>query len=153
KLAALLQNANAHGSSDVTPGPGIGDLQQHFLPGTGGYKRQSRLYTANATARVGEAAIVSVSGYQVNKTTRHDDYTPYYSTYTQQYFGVAGAPDIDAIETKKFTQEVRLSLPIGTALDWLIGAFYTHETSSTDQLLGAADPQTGVWRGVLGDFN
>jgi iron complex outermembrane recepter protein len=43
-----------------------------------------------------------------------------------------GVELFQATGTKKFTQEVRLASPNNDTIEWLIGAFYTHEKSAID---------------------
>jgi outer membrane receptor protein involved in Fe transport len=45
--------------------------------------------------------------------------------------------------TKKFSQELRLTMPLGPYVDWLAGAFYTRERSTYDENLLAENPTTG----------
>ena len=47
-------------------------------------------------------------------------------------FRPLGVQVFQATGTKKFTQEFRLSSPNNDTLEWLIGAFYTHENSAID---------------------
>ena len=47
----------------------------------------------------------------------------------------AGVREIADVNIKKFTQEVRLASSTGQALEWQVGAFYTHESSNLDQTL------------------
>lgn len=71
--------------------------------------------------------------------------------YTQAQFGVTGTPLVEDDRTTKFTQELRLSAPIGQNFDWLLGAFYSHEYSDYDFRYMAENPATGA---VLGqDLN
>jgi iron complex outermembrane recepter protein len=48
---------------------------------------------------------------------------------------VAGLAETEAINIKKWTQEFRLASSAGQTLDWQVGAFYTHESSTLDQTL------------------
>jgi len=50
-------------------------------------------------------------------------------TYSQLFYGVAGAPLYTGGSTNKFTQEMRASIPLGERFEWLIGGFYTDEHS------------------------
>jgi iron complex outermembrane recepter protein len=53
----------------------------------------------------------------------------------------------------KFTQELRLSMPIGTHLEWMFGAFYDHESSPGTGTMVSTDPTTGQVAGELGHFS
>lgn len=48
---------------------------------------------------------------------------------------VAGLAETQATDIKKWTQEFRLASAAGQTLEWQVGAFYTHESSSLDQAL------------------
>ena len=63
---------------------------------------------------------------------------------TQPEFGVTGTPLLDDFRTRKFTQEIRALVPIGTQLEWLIGGFYTHEDSPNMQTTLAENATTGA---------
>jgi outer membrane receptor protein involved in Fe transport len=47
----------------------------------------------------------------------------------------AGLGETQAVDIKKWTQEFRLASSAGQTLEWQLGAFYTHESSSIDQTL------------------
>ena len=126
KLGALIQDLTTHGASTALVGSGLGDLQQDLLRGTGANRVRTQLYTATINAKLGRIDLTSVSGYSDEKITGTSDYSPF-----------IGAPTaiFNATETKRFTQEIRLSSTIGSAIDWLVGGFYNHETSPADQQL------------------
>jgi outer membrane receptor protein involved in Fe transport len=48
---------------------------------------------------------------------------------------VAGLAETEMINIKKWTQEFRLASRAGQTLEWQVGAFYTHESSTLDQTL------------------
>jgi outer membrane receptor protein involved in Fe transport len=56
----------------------------------------------------------------------------------------SGAPVYEDVKTSKFTQEVRLTAPIGERAQWRVGGFYNHEDSPNTQLFEATDPATGA---------
>lgn len=144
KLSALIQDLNRHGASDVHVQPGLEDLQQSTLRDTGEYRNKIQAYSANLTASLGRAELTSLSGYSVNSVSTNLDGTPLLGPLTALLFdGVTGTPDPVDSETEKFSQELRLSMPLGPRVDWLLGAFYTHEDISQHQMFLAADPATG----------
>jgi iron complex outermembrane recepter protein len=159
KLSALIQDTKGDGMSEVdvpTAGypqtTGLGDLQQSYLRGTGAYDRKVQAYSATLTAKLGNVDLTSVSGYNINTYSDSYDVTYAYASLTQygvpgtgfNGFGVPGSPAPERDKTNKFTQEVRLSAPIGDTLDWLLGAFYTHEASQYSQNVLAENPDTGA---------
>jgi iron complex outermembrane receptor protein len=130
KLSALLQENNLHGSPLVDASLGSENLDQSFLRGTGGYQQRFQAYSTNIHAKVGVFDLTAVSGYGVNTSSLSYDLTPLYGSSTQASFGVTGSPYFNDLKTSKFSQELRLSAPIGPNLEWLVGAFYTHENST-----------------------
>jgi outer membrane receptor protein involved in Fe transport len=141
KLSALFQETKGDGTSDVTPG--LGDLEQSHLPGTGQRDRKVQSYTANVHASLGQAEFTSISGYSVNEWSQTDDAAAL-AGFTSLFFPSSTATYVSANQTQKFTQEVRLSLPVGQKFDWLLGGYYTHENSPYTQDLRAVVPATGA---------
>src|SRR5262249_37218075 len=91
--------------------------------------------------------ITSVSGYNVNQTSDSIDFTYAYGPI----FG-GGIPVPEGGKTRKFTEEIRASTPIGSHIDWLLGGFYTHENSEGHQSVLQEDLVTGAILGSLGNF-
>jgi outer membrane receptor protein involved in Fe transport len=151
-LSALFQESRGDGASDVDVQPGLGDLQQSYLKGTGGYDRKVQAYSAIVSAKIGDVDITSVSGYNVNSFSDSFDYTYGFDTYTQDQFGVTGTPARINSRTNKFTQELRFSVPLGPKVEWLLGGFYTHEGSQYVENILAANSDTGAIVGFWGAF-
>jgi iron complex outermembrane recepter protein len=143
KVSALVQNTHGFGYNEVQVQPGLGDLQQDFLKGTGGYDKQTQAYSATLTGKLGDVNVVSLSGYNINRVTDRTDDTQGLGVYSQMFFNVGGAPVVDAFDTYKFSQELRLSSSFGTHVNWLLGGFYTRERSDATQDVLAADLVTG----------
>jgi outer membrane receptor protein involved in Fe transport len=57
----------------------------------------------------------------------------------------AGLAETQAINIKKWTQEFRLASRAGQTLEWQVGGFYTHESSTIDQTLPAFYIPTQVY--------
>jgi iron complex outermembrane recepter protein len=172
KLGALYQSTTGYGNQAVDATldadgtlrqPLYGYQEQSRLRGTEGYSSQDSLYTATLTAKLGGLDFISISGYGIDKSVAVIDYTGAYGgpasqcpdncAPSQQYYGVAAADNVGASVTRKFTQEFRVS-SIGTqTLEWLLGAFYTHESTPNDNAANAADSTTGSPVGLLIDYN
>ncbi len=129
KLSALFQDNKLFGSPYVTIEPGVGDLQQDFLPHTGEVSRKFEAYSATATAKLGAFTLTSVTGYSVSRLYDKLDYTQILGGLTAQVFQTADTVNTDDTHTNKISQEIRLATPIGPSFDWLVGGFYTHEDS------------------------
>jgi len=145
KLSALLQDSHLFGSPSVTLEPGLADLQQDFLPGTGYVDRKFQAYSATVKAKLGWFDLTSVTGYSINNLSDAADYTSAIGMYyTVPLFGVQGSPNTDVNRTNKFSQELRLAAVIGARFEWLLGDFYTHERSPFLEQFLAADPNGRV---------
>jgi outer membrane receptor protein involved in Fe transport len=154
KLSAMYQTAKSNGSADVDVGPGLSGLQQNYIAGVGGYDKSVQVYTATLRAKLGAVNLTSVTGYNVNAFQDSEDYTYIFGTYSQMQFGVPGTPAFDDNHANNFSQEIRLSSSIGKSFEWLLGGFYTHQSSQFSQTISASDPHTGVIAGewVRTDF-
>jgi iron complex outermembrane recepter protein len=53
-------------------------------------------------------------------------------------------------DVSKFTQEVRLASPSNDKLEWMIGAYYTHEEGKIDQFIGSVNFETRQPFGIPG---
>jgi iron complex outermembrane recepter protein len=115
-------------------------LQQNYLPGLGGYDRKVQAYSATLTGRIGDIELTAISGYNINEYTDSEDVTFGLSYYTQNLFNTPGTGEFDNNKTRKFTQEIRMSAPIGDHVDWLLGGFYTHENSQYFETTLAINP-------------
>jgi outer membrane receptor protein involved in Fe transport len=145
KLGAYLQDSQAHGSPDIDPRAGLGDLQQRRLRDTGTYERKSEVFSANLTDRLGPVSVTSLTGYTIDKLNALRDYSiaPFVGLATRAY-GVTAAELLDERRTTKFSEEVRLSGNITERFEWLVGGFYTDERAPFVESLAAADLATAV---------
>jgi outer membrane receptor protein involved in Fe transport len=145
KLSAMLQDTDGDGSSEVDLQRG--DLQQGRMRGTEGYSQKTALYSAILNAGFAGLNLTSISAYGTYKYRHLSDQSGFYGGYAQDLFGVGGASLLDTIDPKKFSQEVRLASAANQKLEWLVGAFYTHEKTPAHQSLLANDPVTGAVAG------
>ena len=63
---------------------------------------------------------------------------------------VAGLPETEVTNIKKWNQEFRLASSSGQTVEWQLGAFYTHESSTLDQTLPLFYIPTQVYRPSTG---
>ncbi|MBS0420048.1 MAG: TonB-dependent receptor [Proteobacteria bacterium] len=144
RLSAVLQHQTAFGSSNAFTQPGLGDLQQNALAGTGYFDEHLQVYTAVVKAQLGRFDLVSVSGYNIHTVSDVIDYSPIFGDLFQSLYSLSGAPLHETLKTSKFTEELRLTTQFGTHFDWLLGVFYNHESSPNTQALQVTDPATGA---------
>jgi len=157
KFSALYQDYKGDGQNDIdvpTTGypqtNGLSGLQQNYLRGTGGYEQKVQTYSAIVKAKVGIVDLVSVSGYTADKWYNSQDFSFVAPSLAQSAFGVTGVALLTYGKDEKFTQEIRASMPLGSKLDWLVGAFYTHENYPGKQSLPVVNPDTGAVVGSMG---
>ena len=157
KLSALVQHTKGNGFDGVgttyDQKPLYGDLQQSQPPGSGTYKSTLQLYSLNLHYHSNAVEVASVTGYGINKYLAHPS-LPAYDGLASLVTPIAdpAAVLVDGFTTRKFTQEVRLSAPTGSRLEWLAGAFYDHEDTPGGQSVLAVDGATGKQQAVIGSF-
>lgn len=153
KLSALYQNTEQYGLGFADPQLGLGQLKQANIPGTGLLHNDDQDYSAIFKANLGKAELTSLTAYSINSGHQALDDTWDYGPFAALVFGVSGAKDLDQTITDKFSQEVRLALPVTDWLDWMVGLYYTHEKTHTEQDIWGADLTTGqiepAWNVVI----
>jgi iron complex outermembrane recepter protein len=143
KVSALYQKTKAYGSSDVDAQPGLGDLQQNYVSGDGGYDRRVQAYSAVMNAKFGGITLTSVTGYGLNHFAASLDFSSVFGSLVEKQYQVASVGYFDYDNISKFSQELRLAGSLWQNLDWLIGGFYTHENSPDREFFPAQIPATG----------
>ena len=139
KLGFLWQKSAAANNAAValntaTRKPIAGDLRNdNILPEPSTVSLHH--YSVQLDYDFGFAKLISATSYSDTRSNLHQDAT----RENASLFGLAElepglSPFRQILDTKKFTQEVRLSSPSTGKLEWLIGAFYTHEKTRNDQL-------------------
>jgi len=127
KLTALFNDNKQWGEPFVTIGSGVNDLQQEFMPNAGRQVSKLEAYTATATAKLGPVGLVSVTGYNINGVYTPLDNSINDAPLVSSVFPTPYVMEIDAVRDNKFTQELRATTPLGDHLQWLVGAYYSHE--------------------------
>jgi outer membrane receptor protein involved in Fe transport len=149
KLAALYQHSSGDGSASVDTDASFTPLTPYNhtnVPRTGPYRRTIQLYSGELNWDLGFATLTSLTGYNYSKFSSVDD-----TSLALSFYAVAGTgnPNVVAttyfsVWTKKFSQELRLTSPTSTALEWMLGAFYNKERSAPLYNLVAVDPADGA---------
>jgi outer membrane receptor protein involved in Fe transport len=107
-----------------------------------------------ATFEMGSAELTSLTGYNVSDVEDSIDYTGALRDAALDLFGVGGAPIYEKIVNSRFSQELRLTLPLGERFEGLIGGYYDDEKAGPQrQQLLAADPLTTAVAGTLLDVS
>jgi outer membrane receptor protein involved in Fe transport len=130
----IHRNGSLYSSYTLSGVPVDGSLDQtHPLPEL--YNSGFRLISGNISYDFGGATLTSISSYQTLRVNQLNDASQLYGPL----LGLLGVPGVAAVgfgnitSTKKFTEEARLASSTGRKLEWLLGAFYTHEKSDNLQ--------------------
>ncbi len=118
----------------------FGDFVSNLGPTT--REANFTLYEARAILDLQKADLTSISAWGRYDSTSKVDQTIAFG-FLLPFYGVgAGSttPLINADNTKKFTQEVRLSSKPNQPFEWLVGAFYTHEDILVRQVISVQSP-------------
>lgn len=140
RLAAQHQDSRGDGTARTTSNfslvPTFGDLTQRYLPDSGAFRTRSTLLTANIDLDFDDVLITSVTGYGRNTNQERSEFS--------RSVGEPAAELANDMRTKKFTQEIRFTGQPGKLIDWMLGAFYTKENSSSLQKIERVTPITGA---------
>lgn len=156
RLSALTQESKTYGSPNTTSISSSGELQQNYIPGTGGYGKTLQAYSLTLNGRVGPLKITSITGYGRSKSAGTIDVTSVLGGLPPA-FGQPAGSGVALVEdnrTSKISEELRVGTTLGDTIDVQLGAFYTHD--KTDLLSGfhAFNPTSGAdlaaWQRVEG---
>jgi len=122
---------NVPDSGDAYIVSGVGSYGKDRVAFPQTFKKDLDNYSATLRWNPGFAEFLSVTGWSRN----HEHYAQDYSFIDGSYFPAvsggavpAGLAEIEQdVYLDKFTEELRLSSRTGQRLDWVLGAFYTHE--------------------------
>jgi iron complex outermembrane receptor protein len=156
-LNTMRQDQHIDGWEVVNYDPSdIANLRQTAVPGAGSQHRGYEVDSATLKGAIGSANLTVVSSYSVNKLETGNDITPGLGGFTasQSMFGGVGGSLVENTSvTKKYSEEARLQMPLGDHFDWLVGVFYTHESTPYLQQILAANQSTGAIAGAGINFN
>lgn len=138
KLGYLYQQPKLGGSDTLQVLPGYGTPAQNMIYHSNRSKTELEIYSANINATLGNADLVLATSYStriqredVDQSDGVGSFIPLTETVfglppgvTQADLGIIGRSLYDG---SKFSQEVRLTVPVAPWLDWLVGGFYTRE--------------------------
>src|SRR6478735_1976756 len=147
RLTALAQNIEADAPTVIASDPDTlkrlygRNSQSQFVPQFSDVKY--RVYNGTGTFDLGFADLTTSTSYATQKQDFRSDFTFPLSTLIDLAFGYPQNEFIQAqaTDSKKFTQEVRLSSQ-SDRLDWLAGVYYTNEDGLIDQDFIAVTPNT-----------
>jgi iron complex outermembrane recepter protein len=152
RLTALYQQKEVDGVGRIDPN--LGDLQQTYVRGSGWARIHRESVSATVSGKWGSADITSLSGYSANRYRDSIDIANAARiAAANANFGVGGAHYTEDYDATKFSQELRLLVPLGERFDLLVGGFYTKEDFNFPTVEYAANPATGAQVGVLAFFD
>lgn len=137
RLTGFLQNTtrDGEGTADYTytggaPYGALGQYRAIKEP----FDQHFRLISGTVDYDMPWASFTSISSYQTMSSVFDGDLTAGYAPYCQ-YAGYtcSALGYVQETSTNKFTQEVRLTSKNHRTIEWLVGAFYTHEASDLAQ--------------------
>lgn len=137
RLGGFAQNISRDGSAmaDYTLGgqPIDGRLDQMRLLEEP-FEQRFRLVSATINYDLDFADLTSISSYQTLFTDYLLDRSRVFvPVFTSLGYSYSAAGPVVVADTKKFTEELRFASPSGRTFEWLVGGFYTHEKSTSDQ--------------------
>jgi iron complex outermembrane recepter protein len=157
KLSALVQDTKGDGAAlidtNIDMKPTLGDYDQTGIRGDNSFFNSLRVFSGTLKATLGGVDFTSVTGYSHNGITGFNDSTGYNSGDALRLFGVTAATDGRYFNATKLSEELRAQSSIGKSLDWILGGFYTHETTDGNIPLEAANATTGAPAGLLINFH
>jgi outer membrane receptor protein involved in Fe transport len=142
KLSAIVDRVNGSGADVVfrdffTHKPVEGTYDQSY-PLQQPSSNSLYLYSGVVNWDFHWASLTSITGYQIDKGKYESDLSTLYDallTSTDPF----GLPVNDT--TKKFTQELRLASPDNKDFEWVLGGYYTRETTDENvNLIDGASP-------------
>ena len=146
KLAGIWQSLDSDGNSlyaaDLT-GARLGDGRSYnnYVPES--FNVDLDYYSATIDYDFGAATLTSATTYSKTQSVQVQDASYAFGVLFPLLTGGAIAPGVTPFSLdlglKKWTQEVRLASPSGGRFEWLIGGFFTDETTSNAQLVRSFD--------------
>ena len=150
RLLGLLQRINTDSASsfiadprtfdpvDAITGVLVGEANRERYERIADFNRLDyRLYSGTIEYDFGFAALTSVTSYSEQTRDEFNDTSTNAARGTAQaVYGAAGLVGLafeNDVEVEKFTQEVRLRSPDSDRFEWLIGGYYTDESTALIQ--------------------
>jgi iron complex outermembrane receptor protein len=138
RIGSFLQNISRDGEGTAdyaSSGVPLNSTLDQYRKTAEPFAQHFRMVSGTITYDLGPAMLSSISGYQTARQDLSFDlswlYVPLLAQLGLGSYSAVGAPG--EITTNKFTQEVRLASRGTRALEWLVGGFYTHESSQSTQ--------------------
>ncbi|QDX27936.1 TonB-dependent receptor [Sphingomonas suaedae] len=146
KLSGIWQSIDADGNgiyaADLT-GRRLGDGSSYNNFVAEPFTTDLEFYAGTIDYDFGGAVLTSATTWSRRTAVQDQDASYSFGVLFPLLTGGAVDPGITPFEIAlgldKFTQEFRLASPGGGMVEWLVGAFYTHEDSSNNQIVRSFD--------------
>ena len=168
RLAAIAQHIESDAPNQVEVEPiGYDRIDDKFRQTV--FFRQPnemdyRLYSGVVEYDFGWANLVSATSFGKSDQKFTVDAVPILGTTLNFFFGplnpggpfagfkltnnVIGPFQNQKTELSKFTQEIRLASPSSDKIEWMVGAYFTHEEGTIDQFIGSVNYANGQPLGI-----
>lgn len=151
ELGAIYQDHHADNQSNVALSTNTGEPIRGALSNVNvlpePYTQKLELYDVTLKWDLHWLQFTSVTSYQTFANDTVQDLTSYLGPYLG-LFGAASSDFHEDYRLGKFTQELRLSSPADQRMNWLAGAFFTHENGVNNELISGYDASGASVPGV-----
>ncbi|TWB41147.1 TonB-dependent receptor [Nitrospirillum pindoramense] len=147
--SVVVQNLDSNGTNQVdvdpmTLRPALGDYRQARVVAQPNDMRY-RVYNLTGTYDFGPVQLLSSTSYSTLFQDALVDVSGLYGDLLTGAFGVPlGASQVQRVQQRRFTEEMRLASTDGGRLDWTVGGFYTRERNAIMQLINGVDNLSGA---------
>ena len=151
KLSGIWQSIDSEGNGNYAAGlngvrVGNGHSSNNYVAEP--YRFNLDYYAGTIDYDFGGATLTSATTYSKTKSVQEQDASYIYGALFPALTGNTVAPGITPftihLGLKKWTQELRLASPGGGRFEWMIGGFFTDETSSNAQIVRSYDMNRNV---------
>lgn len=149
KINTFFQNYHLFASDDSDTR--IGPLEQNYIPGTSGYHTDSRVVTATAKYSMGDVTVQSITGFNNTKFygTPFDDTSFFGAIGAQAFNGNTAVSEMHTNSNDKYTEDLRVTIPLPYNFEWLLGGFYDHEHTGYASNYYSSNADTGNFEGII----
>ncbi|MBB6252954.1 TonB-dependent receptor [Nitrospirillum iridis] len=154
RATAMLQNLDSNGTNQedvdaVTLKPVLGEYKQARVVDQPS-DMQYRVYNLTGSYDFGPAQLLSSTSYSSLYQNALEDASGVYGDLLTGAFGVPlGASQVQQVQQRRLTEEVRLASSDHGWLEWTVGGFYTRERNVVNQVIDGVDGTSGAH---IGDF-
>ncbi|TWB13068.1 outer membrane receptor protein involved in Fe transport [Nitrospirillum amazonense] len=149
RASVVLQNLDSNGTNQVdvdplTLKPVLGDYRQARVVAQPS-DMQYRVYNLTGSYDFGPVQLLSSTSYSSLYQNALEDASGLYGDLLTGAFGVPlGASQVQQVQQRRLTEEVRLASTDTGWLEWTVGGFYTRERNAINQIIDGVDGASGA---------